>query len=112
MMELIAEMLTGESKLFFENDAMRWGTETEPQARFMYELKSGNTVEEVAFIERSDFIGVSPDGLIGEASTLIKTSFSEGIGFGTLAMEISISPSVVRVDLISLEVCSCMLISL
>lgn len=66
MMELIAEKLTGEVKPFFENDAMRWGTETEPQARFMYELKSGNTVEEVAFIERSDFIGVSPDGLIGD----------------------------------------------
>ena len=33
MMELIAEILTGNSKPFFENDAMRWGTETEPQAR-------------------------------------------------------------------------------
>ena len=66
MIELLAEMLTGESKPFFENDAMRWGTETEPQARAMYELKSGNTVDEVAFIEYSDFIGVSPDGLIGK----------------------------------------------
>jgi len=66
MMELLAERLTGESKPFFENDAMRWGTETEPQARFMYELKSGNKVEEVAFIERDEFTGVSPDGLIGD----------------------------------------------
>jgi len=64
MMELIAEKLTGETKPFFENDAMRWGTETEPQARAMYELKSGYDVKEVAFIERDDFIGVSPDGLV------------------------------------------------
>ena len=65
MIELIAEQLTGESKPFFENDAMRWGTETEPQARAMYELETGNDVEEVAFIIHSEFIGVSPDGLIG-----------------------------------------------
>ena len=65
MIELIAERLTGESKPFFENDAMRWGTETEPQARAMYELETGNDVEEVAFIIHNEFIGVSPDGLIG-----------------------------------------------
>ena len=70
MMELLAERLAGESKPFFENDAMRWGTETEPQARFMYELKSGNTVDEVAFIERDEFTGVSPDGLIGDDGML------------------------------------------
>ena len=36
MIELIAETLTGQSKPFFINDAMRWGTETEPQARNIY----------------------------------------------------------------------------
>ena len=66
MMELLAEKLTGESKPFFENDAMRWGNETEPQAGFMYTLKTGNKIEHVAFIERDEFTGVSPDGLIGE----------------------------------------------
>jgi len=70
MMELLAEKLTGEPKPFFENDAMRWGTETEPQARAMYELKSGYDVKEVAFIERNDFVGVSPDGLITECGML------------------------------------------
>lgn len=70
MMELLAEKLTGEQKPFFENDAMRWGTETEPQARAMYELKSGYDVIEVAFIERNEFIGVSPDGLVGECGML------------------------------------------
>ena len=66
MMDLIAERLTGESKPFFENDAMRWGTETEPQARAMFEIQEGLDVEEVAFIEYDDYTGVSPDGLIDD----------------------------------------------
>ncbi len=71
MMELIAETLTGQSKPFFENDAMRWGTETEPQARSMYEINNDFvTVKEVAFIELNDFIGVSPDGLVGDNGLL------------------------------------------
>ena len=70
MMELLAEKLTGETKPFFENDAMRWGTETEPQARAMYELKSGYDVREAAFIEHNEFIGVSPDGLVGDNGIL------------------------------------------
>ena len=71
MMELIAEKLIGSAKPFFENDAMRWGTETEPQARSMYEVNNDFvSVDEVAFIEHSEFIGVSPDGLIGEDGML------------------------------------------
>ena len=71
MMELIAEKLTGQSKPFFENDSMRWGTETEPQARAMYEVNNDFvSVREVAFIEHSEFVGVSPDGLIGEDGLL------------------------------------------
>ena len=46
------------------------------------------------------------DGLIGAASTLIRTSSSEGIGFATVAIEISIFPSLVTLDLISFEVWS------
>lgn len=71
MMELIAEILTGESKPFFENDAMRWGTETEPQARSMYEVNNDFvSVKEVAFVEHSNQIGISPDGLVGDDGLL------------------------------------------
>lgn len=70
MIELITEIITGSAKPFFENEAMRWGTETEDQARAMYELNSGNEVEEVAFIEHSDHVGVSPDGLIRDDGLL------------------------------------------
>ena len=71
MAELIAEVLTGESKPFFENDNMKWGTETEPQARSMYEINNDFVdVKEVAFVEHNEFIGISPDGLIGEDGLL------------------------------------------
>jgi putative phage-type endonuclease len=67
MMELIAEILTGNSKPFFENDAMRWGTETEPQARAMYAVNNDFVdVKEVAFVEHNEQVGISPDGLIGD----------------------------------------------
>ena len=87
MMDLIAERLTGESKPFFENDAMKWGTATEPQARAMFELREGFDVEEVAFIEYDDYVGMSPDGLINDdglieikcpnTSTQIKRALSD-----------------------------------
>jgi putative phage-type endonuclease len=71
MMELIAEILTGSSKPFFENDAMRWGTETEPQARAMYAVNNDFVdVKEVAFVEHNEQIGISPDGLIGDYGLL------------------------------------------
>ena len=70
MIELITETLTGEPKPFFENDAMRWGTETEPQARAMYELISGNDVVEVACVTEGDHLLISPDGMIGDDGLL------------------------------------------
>lgn len=71
MIELIAEVLIGNSKPFFENDAMRWGTETEPQARAMYAVNNDFVdVKEVAFVEHNEQVGISPDGLIGEDGLL------------------------------------------
>ena len=71
MMELIAERLTGKSKSFFENEAMRWGTETEPQARSMYSVNNDFVeIKEVAFVEHNEFIGISPDGMIGDNGLL------------------------------------------
>ena len=50
---------------------MRWGTETEPQARAMYSINNDFvSVEEVAFVEHNEFIGISPDGLVGDDGLL------------------------------------------
>lgn len=65
---LAAESITSEPIESFSNEYMEWGTITEPQARAMYELESGNTIEQVAFIKPSEesSVGCSPDGLVGE----------------------------------------------
>jgi hypothetical protein len=64
----LAAAYYGNRKPFFENDAMRNGTEREPAARELYELMTGETVDECGFIiERDEPFspGCSPDGLIG-----------------------------------------------
>jgi predicted phage-related endonuclease len=52
----------------FDSYATRWGTEVEPFAREAYELATGHFVEQVAFVDHPlhPFVGVSPDGLIGD----------------------------------------------
>ena len=42
------------------------GKELEVEAREFYSILSTNEVEEVGFIEANEFLGCSPDGLIGE----------------------------------------------
>lgn len=46
--------------------SLRWGTENEPRARDAYQIRTGEFVDEVAFIQhpKYSFVGVSPDGLI------------------------------------------------
>ena len=68
MYQLAAEILTGEQQETFSNQYMEWGTQTEPQARAMYELRNECDVKEVAFIKQNPEarIGVSPDGLVGD----------------------------------------------
>lgn len=70
MLQLAAEILTGEAEDSFSNKYMDWGNVCEPQARSMYEFDSGNVVEEVAFVIASDRFGVSPDGMVGQDGLL------------------------------------------
>lgn len=67
MAELICERLTGMAAERFQNAAMQWGTDTEPQARAAYEFMTGNDVVEVGFVDHPniEMAGASPDGLVG-----------------------------------------------
>ncbi len=67
MATLICERLTGQSQDGYTNDAMRWGIETEPQARDAYAFQTDYDVEQVGLIDhpRIAMSGASPDGLIG-----------------------------------------------
>jgi hypothetical protein len=66
MLELIAEVLTGETRQL-EGVALDWGTAHEPEARDEYELYCFAEVEEVGFINFPDMdrVGGSPDGFVG-----------------------------------------------
>jgi putative phage-type endonuclease len=65
--ELIAEKLTGAPAPHFISDAMRFGTENEPNARAAYEFKTAMEVQSVGFVIHPVIrdSGASPDGLVG-----------------------------------------------
>lgn len=67
MAELVAERLTGEPTVGFTNAAMQHGTETEPQARAQYMMRTGLDVQEVGFVAHPSLAmsGASPDGFSG-----------------------------------------------
>jgi len=65
MRKLAAERLTGESQAGYSNENMENGVEVEPQAREYYEMVNHCSVEQVGFIKRDDWVGTSPDGLVG-----------------------------------------------
>jgi len=70
--QLVCERLTGQPTETFTSAAMQHGTDTEPQARAMYTLLTGNDVQEVGFIPHPtlEMSGASPDGLVGDAGLI------------------------------------------
>ncbi len=67
MAQLIVERLTGVPAESFMNDAMRWGTEKEPDAKDAYSFYHGDIVA-VGIVRHPVIEGThaSPDGLIGD----------------------------------------------
>ena len=68
LIELALQRTTGIIQESYSNSAMEWGTQTEPQARVAYEVKSGNFVDQVPFIDHPSikWFGCSPDGLVSD----------------------------------------------
>jgi putative phage-type endonuclease len=67
LIELALQRVTKTIEESYTNAAMEWGTQTEPQARVAYEVKTGNFVDQVAFVDHPTIagFGCSPDGLVG-----------------------------------------------
>lgn len=68
--EKVAESLTNRQAPGFTNVDMERGNELEAMARNAYELETGLLVEQVGFVELSEWVGCSPDGLVGEGGLL------------------------------------------
>jgi putative phage-type endonuclease len=66
--DLVVERLTGNKTEGFRSPAMDWGVETEPLARAAYEARTGNFVDQIAFVDHHTIpnFGCSPDGLVGD----------------------------------------------
>jgi YqaJ-like viral recombinase domain len=63
--DLAAELITGEPTERYRNRHMERGHEWEPDAMAAYVQQTGHHIDTVAFV-RSELIGASPDGLIGD----------------------------------------------
>lgn len=61
-----SEIITGRSSDTYTNADMERGNAFESTARSAYEMTTGNLVTQVGYIEKDQFIGVSPDGLIAD----------------------------------------------
>lgn len=72
MTELIAETLSGETYEHYVNQAMQWGTDTEPYAVSEYELECDVVTERIGFVQHPtiELAGASPDRLVGDDGLL------------------------------------------
>ena len=66
LLEVVSEMFSSAQKEQYSNEHTERGNELEPLARSMYELQENVEVEEIGFAEYNDFVGCSPDGLVGD----------------------------------------------
>ena len=66
--QLVVERLTGVVEPSFQNAAMQWGTDKEPEARAAYRFHTDAVVEETDFVLHPEIFmaGASPDGLVGD----------------------------------------------
>jgi len=64
--KVVFERLTDETPESFSNDWMQRGHNLEAEAREWYELESYNKTHNGGFFEFNEWIGASPDGLVGK----------------------------------------------
>jgi len=53
-----------------DNRHITRGNEFESKARTIYELETGNKVKQIGFVELDEYVGASPDGLVGDDGLL------------------------------------------
>lgn len=84
--EILAEMLTGETKQFGGSRATDWGNELEAEAVREYEIQTGEICEVIDFVKHPTLkAGASPDRLIGSnGGAEIKCPFNSEVHLNTL----------------------------
>ena len=64
--KIVFERITGKTAESYSNGWMERGLELEPEAIQHYELSTFNKVKRVGYASCNEWVGCSPDGLIGE----------------------------------------------
>lgn len=84
---LIEEYFITDEQERFINPDMARGNLLEDQARTLYELENNVNVEQVGFIEFDEFVGVSPDGLVGDDGLIEIKNHKESVFIDLLLSE-------------------------
>ena len=63
---IVYERITGKRIASFINSDMQYGIDNEPIAKYDYSMRFFRKVVEVGFIEQNEWVGISPDGLVGK----------------------------------------------
>jgi hypothetical protein len=79
---IVREMIV--TTVGYKNSDMERGNELEAAARMLYEFTTGNMVEEVGFITYNEYVGCSPDGLVGDDGLLELKARNNEIHFNLL----------------------------
>lgn len=66
ILDLVSQYLSSAEKEHYSNEHIERGNELEAEARTVYELETGNKVQQVGFVIFDEYTGCSPDGLIGD----------------------------------------------
>lgn len=66
IISLMAEKYSSGEREYFTNEHIERGNELEDQARSVYSFNKGVEVKQVGFVEYSELVGCSPDGLVGD----------------------------------------------
>ena len=72
LIELALQQVTKTIEESYTNAAMEWGVQNEGSARVAYEVKTGNFVDQIAFVDHPTIagFGCSPDGLVGNTGLI------------------------------------------
>ena len=68
--KVVYERITNQSPINFVSDWMKRGSELESTARLFYEFENDVEVIQIGFAELNEWVGCSPDGMIGDNGML------------------------------------------
>ncbi len=75
---VVAEIFTGIDEEGFKSKWMEHGNEYEPEARKAYSIKHLTPVRECGFFTDDKFVGVSPDGIVGDNERILEIKCPKG----------------------------------